>query len=179
MAATVTIRRWTGASGSPTKTNITSGSVRFCTADNINPGTSYPIPIPAAGTKYSYWVVTRLSADTTPAAIINNIKWYTDGAGYGTGVACKVQTATAYTQATGTEGDSGSILNTTNYPTLAGATVDAFTETSASPLAVAGSISNPSTGDFGDFVVLQLEVDSTASQGILTAETFSWRYDEI
>ncbi len=179
MAATVVIKRWSGAAGSPTKTTISGGSIRFCTADNINPGTDYPIPIPAAGTKYSYWIATRLSATTSPSVIINNIKWYTDGAGYGVGKALKVQTATAYTQATGTEGDSGTILNATNYPSLAGATVDAFTKTSASPLAVAGSISNPTTGDFGDFVVLQLEVDSTASQGILAAETFTWRYDEI
>ena len=49
MAATVTIRRWTGASGGPTKTDITSSNTRMSTADDPNPGTSNPVPIPGAG----------------------------------------------------------------------------------------------------------------------------------
>lgn len=179
MAATVTIRRWTGSSGGPTKTDITGGTTRASTSDAASPGTSNPIPIPPSGTKYSYWVATRLSADTTPSGTINNIKWYTDGSsGLGTGVAVKMNTATGYVQATGTPGDTGDILNTTNYSTLAGATSDAFGFTSGSPKTVAGSIANPNTGDFGDFVVYQFEVISTASPGTTPSETFTWQYDE-
>ena len=101
MAATVTIRRWTGASGSPVKTDITGGTTRASTSDSPTPGTSNPIPIPGSGTKYSYWVSTRLSADTTPTGTINNIRWYADGANnFGTGVTCVGNTATTYDQAT-------------------------------------------------------------------------------
>lgn len=178
MAATVLIRRLTGSG--PTATDITSINTRANAEDaHSTAGTTNPIQIPAAGTNYSYWVVTRLDATVTPSGTINNIKWYTDGAnGFGTGVTCKMNTATGYVQATGTAGTTGDVLNTTNYSTLAGATSDAFSFTSGSPKSVTGSISNPSTGQFGDRVVYQIEVDSTAGPGATPQETFTWKYDE-
>lgn len=178
MAATVTIRRHTGAG--PTKTDITSINTRANAEDaHSTGGTTNPVQIPEAGTNYSYWVAERLSADTTPSGTINNIRWYTDGTNnFGTGVTCKMNTATGYTQASGTPGVTGLLLNTTNYPTLAGATSDAFGFTSGTPKSVTGSISNPSTGDFGDYVVYQNEVGTTAGPGATTQETFTWRYDE-
>jgi len=178
MAATVTIRRLTGAG--PTSTDITSINTRANAEDaHSTAGTTNPIQIPAAGTNYSYWVVTQLSADTTPAGTINNIKWYTDGGnGFGTGVTCKMNTATGYVQATGTPGTTGDILNTTNYSTLAGATSDSFSFTSGSPKSVTGSITNPSTGAFGDRAVYQIEVGTTAGPGATPQETFTFRYDE-
>jgi hypothetical protein len=178
MAATVTIRRLTGAG--PTSTDITGINTRANAEDaHSTAGTTNPIQIPAAGTNYSYWVVTQLSADTSPAGTINNIKWYTDGAnGFGTGVTCKVNQATGYVQATGTPGTTGTQLTTGNYATLSATPVDAFGLTAASPLAVTGSISNPSTGAFGNRVVYQIEVASTAAPGATPAETFTWKYDE-
>jgi hypothetical protein len=125
-------------------------------------------------------VVTRLNCTSSPSSVINNIKWYTDGGnGLGTGVTCNVNTATSYTQATGTPGTTGIQLTVGNYATLAGAPSNAFAYTSGSPLSVSGSINNPSTGQFGDRVVYQMAVDNTASPGISSAETFTWRYDEI
>lgn len=177
MAATVTIRRHTGAG--PTKTNITGTTSRAATADDPAAGTTNPIPIPAAGTKYSYWVVTRLSADATPAGTINNIRWYTDGAnGSGTGVTIKGMDASGYVQASGTPGDTGLQLTVGNYATLSGAPADIFTFTSGSPKTLAGSISNPSTGDFGAYMVYQYEVGTTAGPGVTPAETFTFKYDE-
>jgi hypothetical protein len=180
MPATVTIRRWTGASGSPTKTNITGINTRANAEDAHSVvGTTNPIQIPETGTNYSYWVATRLSADTAPSGTINNLRWYTDGAnGFGTGVTCKMNTATGYIQATGTPGLTGTQLTTGAYATLAGAPTDAFAFTSAAPKSVAGSINGPSTGDFGDFVVFQIEVASTAGPGATAQETFTWKYDE-
>lgn len=184
MPATVTIRRWTGAGGGPTKSDITSINSRANAEDaHSTGGTSNPIRIPSAGTKYSYWVNTRLSCDVTPAGTINNLRWYTDGAnGFGTGVTAKVATANTYGQATGTPGDTGDQLTVANYGDgvndLNGAPSDAFAEVSGDPLAVDGSISNPSTGDFGDFVVYQLEVGTTAGPGATPTETFTWLYDE-
>lgn len=177
MAATVTIRRWTGAG--PTKTDITSANSRASTSDAFNPGTSDPIPVPAAGTNYSYWVSTRLSGDTTPAGTINNIKWYSDGAnGFGTGVTCNGNDATTYDQATGTQGTTGDQLTTGNYTTLTGAAVDVFGHTSGSPKTITGSLANPSTGDFGNFFVYQFAVGTTAGPGATPTETFTWAYDE-
>ncbi len=171
MPATVTIRRWTGSSGSPTKTDITSINTRANAEDaHSTAGTTNPIQIPASGTNYSYKVSTRLSADTSPTGTINNIKWYSDGAnGFGTGVDCNVKTEAAYDQATGT-------LGTTGTEMTGGAAFTTYT--SGSPLSVTGSISNPSTGDFGDFVSYQTTVGTTAGPGATGQETFTWVYDE-
>lgn len=182
MAATIIINRLTGAG--PTLTPITSGNTRASTSDAPSPGTADPIPIPAAGTNYSYWVCTRLQCTVTPTGTVNNLKWYTDAGGFGTGVNVTVDTATAYTQATGTQGSTGDELTTTSYPSISGGGgagqpyANAFSFTSGAPLSVTGSITNPSTGEFGDRVVYQIEVINTASAGSLTPETFTWQYDE-
>ena len=179
MAATVTIRRWTGDSGSPTKTEITGQTTRVSTSDNPSPGTNNPIPIPSSGTVYSYWLSTRLSVDATPDGSINNILWYTDGDnGYGTGITVIGQSADAYVQATGTEGESGNELTTTNHDELTDDPVDVFTFDSESPKSITGSMDNPNTGDLGQFMVIQWQIASTASAGAKTAETFTWQYDE-
>ncbi len=160
-AATVTIRRWTGSSGGPTKTDITSANT-VANAQDTHEATasssSNPIQIPAAGTNYSYWVTTQLSVDANgDSHTIDNVKWYTDGSNnLGTGITCKVNTASGYIQATGTSGTTGDLLNTTNHTNLAGATSDSFGYTSGSPLSVTGTTS--STGDLGHQVVYQVEV---------------------
>lgn len=175
----VQIRRWTGTSGSETKTDITSINTRLNAEDaHSTAGTSNPIIVPTSGTNYSYWAATRLYYSGSGTGTINNVKWYTDGAnGLGTGVTLKVQTATGYVQATGTAGTTGIILNTTNYATLSGATADAFSKTSGSPLSVTGSVTNPNNSEISDFVVLQVEVASTATQGATPTETMTWQYD--
>ena len=181
MAADVQIRRWTGSSGSPTKTNITSINTRANAEDtHSTAGTTNPIQIPSAGTNYSYWVSTRLFANSAPSGVIDNIRWHTDGtANFGTGVDANVAQATSYVQATGTGGETGNQLTTIAHTGLSGAPVDAFTNypAAATALAVTGSI-NAATGDFGNFVVYQLTVGTTAGPGATAMETFTWLYDE-
>jgi len=97
----------------------------------------------------------------------------------GTGVSLNVATCSTYAQATGTVGTSGNQLTSANYtsalnPSVA---VNAFQYTSASPLSVNGSIGS-TTGDFGDFVIYQVAVISTAGPGVTTAEQLTWQYDE-
>lgn len=176
MAATVLIRRLTGAG--PTATDITSINTRANAEDaHSTAGTTNSILIPAAGTNYSYWVVTRLDVTAISSGTVDNVKWYTDGSNnFGTGVTCKVNTATGYVQATGTAGTTGTQLTTGNYATLAGAPTDAFAYTSGSPLSVSGTTTT--TGQFGDRVVYQIEVGTTASSGATASETFTWRYDD-
>ncbi len=130
--------------------------------------------IPGSGSNYSFWAVTRLTCSFAPTALINNLKWYTDGAnGFGTGVTMVGNTATSYVQATGTTGTTGDHLTTGAYGTLAGTPSDMFAYVSGSPLAVTGTTST--TGDFGDFVVYQFVVGTTAAAG----ETWTWSYDEV
>lgn len=176
MAASVSIMRLTGSG--PTATDITSINTRANAEDaHSTAGTANSILVPTSGSNYSFWVVTQLNVTAITAGTVNNLKWYTDGSNnFGTGVTALVNTATAYTQATGTVGTSGNLLNTTNYPSLAGAPVDPFTYTSASPLSVNGSTS--ATGAFGDRVVYQIVVGTTAASGATAQETFTWRYDD-
>jgi hypothetical protein len=182
MTADVNIKRWTGASGGPTKTNI-DGTNTVANAQDAHEVTasssSNPIKIPGAGTNHSYWVCTRLATGATgPSGTINNIRWYGDGsADFGTGVSCNVGQATAYRQATGTAGEDGTDLNTTNYTELTAAPVNFTTKTSGSPFSITGSTTTNSV-DFGNFVVYQLAVATTASPGTTNKETFTWLYDE-
>lgn len=181
MAATIQVTRFTGAG--PSETNITSINSRSSTSDNhYTTETTNSIPIPTAGTNRSFWVVTGLKAVTSPTGTIDNLKWYTDGNnGSGTGITVEVGTSSSYVQATGTVGTSGDQLTSTNYTGLAPTTPptdNAFTYTSSAPLSVTGSITNPSTGNFGNYVIFQYSVGTTASSGTSGQETYTWQYDE-
>jgi len=173
MAAEVSVQE---GNGSPvTWTTITNA--RFCTADTYNPGTSYKIPIPASGTNYSYWKSHCLAISGTYTEI-TNVKWYTDGTGFGQGVEVYVcpsgLTEEQYAQATGTEGQTGDEM-VANHPNVLAAS-GAFTYTAANPLLVdSGPISGTARTNH---IVLQMAVDSTASPGQLPAETFTFVYDE-
>lgn len=171
MAATISVKQATGSG--PSAATITN--LRFKTADDSSgTDTTYPLVKPSSGTNYSYVAWIYLNADTSPASTINNLKFYTDGTNsYGTGVTVKGITTATYTQATGTSGTSGD-LSSTVYTSG----TDVFSYTSASPLAVTGSISNPSTGKISNYVAMQMALATTVSAGTLSAETFTWRYDE-
>lgn len=178
MAATVTIRRWTGTTGSPTKSDITSINTRANAADaHTTADTTNSILIPSSGSNYSFWVATRLSVDAITGGTVNNVKWYTDGAnGFGTGVTCVGNDATSYVQATGTTGTTGDQMTTSNYATLSGTPTDVFANTSGSPKSITGTTTT--TGDLGSFFVYQIVVGTTAASGATSAETFTWQYDD-
>ena len=172
MVATVQILRLTGAG--PTTTNITDANTRSSLSDDPAPGSNNPLIIPGAGTIYSYWVTTRLNVTVTPDGTIDNLRWYSDG----TGADCNGQEATSYVQATGTLGEAGDQLTTGNHAGITGSPVSVFGHTVGTPKALAGSLNNPDTGQFGSRFVYQFFVTSAASPGVRAAETFTWRYDE-
>lgn len=177
MVATVIINRKTGAG--PSNTDITSINSRANAEDtHTTAGTANPVRIPAAGTNYSFWVTTRLEATVAPTGTIDNIRWFFTGTP-DTGIGYDVGDApnASYVQATGVVGTSGDQLTQGNHAGLSGAPVDATTFTSGSPKSVTGSIT-ASTGEFGDLVVWQLNVDNTASPGPTSSITLTYRYDE-
>lgn len=163
--------------------------IRFKTADDATIDTNNPIPIPAAGTKYSYWKQIYLYCGTAPSTKVDNVKLYSDAAGFGTGITLKVgdefpvKTSVSdagYEVATGTPGDTGDEM-VAAHAGLTGST-DMFTFTSAAPLSV--TIGEASTqidaiGETTNYVVMQMEVADTASPGDLTDETLTFRYDEV
>lgn len=168
MAATMSVKEVNGGA-TPVATTVTN--VRFCTDDDYNPGTNYPMVKPApAGTNYSYKKTLYLNADSSPSSIINNIKFYCDGTIGWTGVDIECAVADAYTEPTGTPGTSGDDESLNN---------NIETYTSASPLSLTGSISNPNTGKVSQYLELQAVVADTAVAGALAAETVTFRYDEV
>jgi len=177
MAATVEVQEANGAG--PTWSSL--GTAKFCTDDAYNPGTDNPVPIVTGQTKRSYWKSHALLFYGTYTSV-TNVKIYTDGGGFGTGIAVKISDETfadgGYDQATGTLGDTGDAMFGGGAPhTGVTGTVEVFTYSSASPKTVdSGTVTGSARAKH---IVLQLETIDTASPGDLSAETFTWQYDEV
>ncbi len=185
-----------GSDNSPgTKQAITgTGNFRFKTSDDQDQvDASDRIPIPGAGNNFSYWAQLFMEMTVRPASeIVNNAKFYSDGDGqFGTGITVwaaiqnPVRTAaatTGYDLATGTQGTTGDRMDSggpkhTDITTRA----DADTHTSASPRTLTiGEASSQLdlVGETTNYLVLQADVGTTATNGTKTAEVFTGRYDE-
>lgn len=183
-----------GSDNTPGTSTDTTGlgapNIRMKTGDDATIDNANPIPIPASGalTNRSFWKNVYLQCSTAPDTQIDNVKLYTDGTGFGTGIEMWVGDGVqlgssgatpGYSVAIGTVGDTGTII--TSHSDVA-ATSDVFGYTSGSPRDVSvnevGSVIN-AIGERTDYVVLQMMVASNASSGNLSDETFTFRYDEI
>ena len=182
-----------GTDNSPgTEQNVDSlgpPMLRMKTNDNATIDSVDVIPIPSSGTNYSYWKQIYMKCATAPSTKVDNVKFYTDGGGFGTGFTLKVGTETpiknhsasgGYEVATGTPGTTGDEM-VAAHADLTGS-ADAFSFTSASPKTL--SISEASSqidavNETTDYLILQLEVITTAAPGNLADETMTIKYDEI
>jgi hypothetical protein len=174
MAATVEIHELNGAG--QTATNKTAGSIRFKKTDDSSIDLNNVLSVPSSGTEYSMQKWLRMNVTGGSYTQITNPRFYTDtGNGYGTGCKLWAKTASAYT--------TPAIPSTSDDPPrLSGVDMaDAFSYTSASPLDMDALNAGPftSTGYKGDYLVLVFEVETTASQGIKTAETLTLAWDEV
>ena len=183
MAATVIINEYNGAGG--TKTDKTSGSVRFKNADDANVDLVNPLVVPGSGQEYSYEKWLRLEiTDAGGFTQIDNLRAYSDGAnGFGAGVKLWYAVAGGYIQPV-----VPSEASDPPQSAAAGSPVenmtDLFTSSSGSPIDLDGINTGPFTDgspaeEVGDFLVLVMEVEPGASQGVLTAETLTFAFDEI
>jgi len=159
-------------------------SIRFKQADDATIDSSDPVPIPAAGTNYSYWKHVYLYCATAPDTQVNNVKLYTDGGGFGTGITTYVgdemPTKNSGSDA-GYEVADSAVTMVSNHTGISAQT-DLFSYTSGSSKTI--SISETSSiidaiGETTNYVVLQVVVVSTASVGDKTDETITYVYDEI
>ncbi len=169
MAATVVLISYHGAAGA-TETDVTSGTLRFKTADNSTVDANNPIPVIPSSTSRSYLKHVKLKCTVAPSNNITNAKFYTDGSASATGwsgnVDVKAKASASYTNP---------ISNGTT--TMTGSPSSAFTYTSGSSLDLsAGTFTG--TGAIGDYTVMQMEIADTTSPGTLASETFTWSYDE-
>ena len=177
MAAVYTTETGTGASSWAAFTNR-----RLHTADDNAQDLTNPIPI-AGVLKRSYWANVRLEFSGTFSQI-DNIRHFCDGTiGFTHGTLGALQinstpggvTTAQYDQATGTPGDTGDELVATH--TTVSAKTDIENHTSGAPLTVdAGPYSS---ADVSNHVCLQEDVDTDATLGLQTAETLTFRVDEI
>lgn len=168
MAATTAIYQYTGSG--PTGTSITN--LRYCTADVANDTTTYRLVKPATGTNYSYVAWVALYVSSGPVGSITNVKWFSDGTSYGTGITVKGIQTNTYAQATGTPGTSGD-LSSTVYTSG----TDMTTYTTGSPLSVTSNATT-GTGRYSYYVPSQLAMSTSVSAGTITARTNTFRWDE-
>jgi hypothetical protein len=166
MPATVQLQSWHGAAPG-SGTDKSGATVRFKNADDDTQNTSDYLTIPSADYAYSYLKNLRLKCTVTPASLIDNLKFYSDGIAFGTGLQVMGKKSATYVDP---------VANAANA--LAG-TSDIVAYTVGAPLALDGSLANPNTGDFGDFVVLQLKVAPTPAPGVGGGRTITFRWDEI
>jgi len=192
MVATVAVYVETGPNATPVGDDTTTfgpPNIRFKTADDSTIDANNPIPIPASGTKRSFWKHIYLQVTAGPFVQIDNVKFFTDGTGFGTGITVFIGDETpvrnsastaGYDQATGTVGDDGDELTT---HTQISTKTEAFGNfTSGTPKTVsiseAGAIIN-AVGESTNYLLAQMDVDSTAGPGDLPNETWTFQYDEI
>ena len=160
-------------------------TLRFKVADNTTIDTANPIPIPTdASTNYSYWKQIYLYCDTAPDTQVDNLKFYTDGTGFGAGVTLNVGLQFPVHNSGATTGydvaDAAEIM--TNHTDIT-SVASAFSYTSGSPLtgpsiSEAGNVIN-GIGETSNYLVMNMAVTSAASPGNLADETLTIQYDEI
>jgi len=184
MAATVRVTEWNGSGG--TKTDKTSGTVRFKNADNATVDLNDPLIKPTSDTEYSYEKWLRLDA-AGEYTQIDNLRAYMDGAnGFGTGIKLWYAIIGAFTAPA-----KPSVSVDPPQSAAAGSPLedmaDAFDLTSGSP----GDMDAINTGPFtplspnadvqniGDWLVLVMEAETTVSAGVTPTETLTFAWDEI
>lgn len=176
-----------GSDGSPgASTDVDAlgpPTLKFKNADNATIDTNDPLTIPAASTIYSYSKFVFLKCDAADSHTMNNVKLYADGTNsLGTGVDLKVglQFPTKNSGAT-TGYELANNANEMVDETALTSSASVFDYTSVAGLTVsiseAGNVINANS-ETTNYVVLQMNVASTASPGATATETLTFSYDE-
>ncbi len=183
MAATVIINEYHGAGWA--KTDKTSGTVRFKNADDANVDLINPLVVPASGQEYSFEKWLRLEiTDAGGFTQIDNLRAYSDGSnGFGTGIKLWYAVTGSY-RPPEIPSESADPPQSTAAGSPQENMTDFFTATSGAPIDMDAINTGPFTDgspaeQIGDYLALVMEVETTASQGVLTAETLTFAYDEI
>lgn len=160
MAATITMKGCTSTNAATTA-DITA--IMFRANDSVAVTTANPITIPGAGTAYSYEKWIRWECDVAPDNQCTSFKYWGPNSAPGTGLV--IYAGTTDTGATPVVTDSAvaTTQQDTNY-------------TSGSELSIAGTLVN--IDDLTDFLVLQLDVGTTAGVGDMTQQSHYYSYDE-
>jgi len=182
-----------GSNGSPgtnqDTTSLGPPNIRLKTADDATIDLNNPIPIPSSSVNNSFWKSCYVLCSVAPNTQINNLKVYTAGSDFGTGITTKIgdqfptknhSSSSGYKVATGTVGTSGTDAVTGGYLT---SYTNLFSFTSGSPM-TGPSISETgnkivNVNDTSNYFILQTIIGTTASPGVQTSATITVQYDEI
>ena len=161
MAATILIK---GCVGTDAGTEATITSIMFRANDSVATDKSNPIVITSGETAYSYEKWIRWYCSVAPDTQCTNFKFWGAGSPPATGI-----TVYAGTTATGatpvvTQSIVATTRQDTNYTSL------------ATGLSIGGTLT--ATGEETNYLVLQLRVADTASQGDMPQQTYNYAYDE-
>lgn len=197
MVAIVGVFQATGGSdGAPGAEDEITASTRLQTKDQFAPtDTLFPVPIPAAGFNFSYWVHIFLKITGGTFTKINNVKFWSDGViGWTLGSGGMLQIGnrdtgdigcpmlTEYNKATGTEAVTGDAIedavNGHSYYNVQGTPVRNVTYWTSGNKAQVDSTDHTTIGRC-KAVVLQVKVATDATQGEQADETLTFSYDEI
>lgn len=188
MTATYAVIFLNGAAPTPTQTAISS--IRFRTDDNNTADLTNPCKIKNVLTR-SFWKGVALQPNSTFTQV-SNFRHYCDGAiGWTLGTLGKLKRGNrdsgdngcplgSYVQATGVVNSSGDNMDTnhTYYSSQTVKSVNIQGDTSSSP-ALIDSTPITVAGTLCKHIVMQVEVDIDAVQGVQGTETLSWLVDEI
>jgi hypothetical protein len=169
----VEVHSWHGSTASPTITNVASAEMRHKLADNDTADLNAPVPVPAAGTKYGWRKYTKLYVASGLGSQIGNIRFFAAAKPSDWVNSCDLFAGTTPSYAAGTAADEAGQL---------GGTANVNSYDSTSPLTVnssAGAITASASYGSQDYVLQQIGVLSTATNGVKTARTLTYRYDEI
>lgn len=169
MAATYQVDVYHGA-GPSSGAWPAGGRFHRADTDPTTDGSTTFIPIPTSGTNYSWRKSFKLNVTVAPVGTVANLRFFSDGVSWGTGVTAYAMAKASYTQATSAD-------NTALFDVSA---VNLTTYTSASPLTInAGTVLTATTGvGTQDYLVIQVGGGTTATAGTTTARTLTYRVDE-
>jgi hypothetical protein len=139
-------------------------------SDPTTDGATTPTPIPTSGTNYSWKKFFKLNVTATPVGSVANLRFFSDGVSWGTGITAYAAPSSIYSQ-------PGSGDNTT---LITGGT-DVTTYTSGSPLVINSGpvLVNPITGTgIQNYLMMQVGGTSSAAPGTILARTMTYRVDE-
>jgi hypothetical protein len=175
-----------GAVDAPGTIDQVATNLRFKDADNNTQDLNNPIVIPGAGNVLSRWKHCFLKCTTAPDTQVDGVVFYTTTAPYPTGVTLLSGDETPIkTDALTTGYDVSDVSDEamTNHADITASTDVAGNYTSsgtAKSISIneAGSVID-AIGETTNYLVLQLQVASTATQGTMPTETLRFEYNEV
>ena len=169
MAATIVLMKCTSAAA-VTETDVTAVGIRLTSVDDATTApASAPITIPTANTAYSYETWLRFKCTVAPDNQCTNFQVWSLGTAIQAGAAKITLNSTAVTAG----------VTPVNTVSSAGTRTDLVIRTAGTKVAVAGTLTSSGAGGETDYVVLQLNVYSSATQGnVSQVSEFNYSYDE-